>query len=576
MIRKINLYIDSIKRMPLKQNYFLIKEKLINKITPVKISNFSEIERKTDLTKIKSTLLSKVENISLNNNSLFDAGIKQDGFQNKYLVRLNEVLGNYFEKNDLNSLINFWNKKEHDIEMLYNFQRMYGFPEYVSEKNISSGKIVNLLSAWIDNYPPERNAAWTGFNCAIRVINWVKMFSKFTSEEIQNLDEKIILSILQQTEFIEKNIEHHIPGNHVIFQFFTIWLVGYLFEISELEKYGREFENEFQNEYLNDGLHFELSTHYHIQVLLLGIYYYLINQKYAGVEFFQKISQAVKVAEAFSFSESYIPLIGDNCYNFFHFNIEQDLANLNELKKYINESDFHEPTVMQIDDQYIVAVNPNSKLIFDVGNLGMKYNPGHGHSDILSFNYAFNGNPIFVDPGTKRYSNDKDCLELKKSISHNTIYVDGRDHAFLWGFFRWAYLPKAPKYSVKSDGKFVNLIAEIENKVNNKTISQKRNISIFDNGFKIIDEFFAENESLANVLILHDSVEPELADNGLILNNGKNKFSLSFNSETKFDLEVIPQFIFPGYDYEIKSHKILARLYCPGKIEFEMIFNLIS
>ena len=69
-----------------------------------------------------------------------------------------------------------------------------------------------------------------------------------------------------------------------------------------------------------------------------------------------------------------------------------------------------------------------SHLLFDCGPFGIAANPGHGHSDCLSFTLAAHGRPMLIDPGTYVYEADVGWRNAFRGTRfHNTVVVDGED-----------------------------------------------------------------------------------------------------------------------------------------------------
>jgi len=103
------------------------------------------------------------------------------------------------------------------------------------------------------------------------------------------------------------------------------------------------------------------------------------------------------------------------------------------------------PEVSILDDTgYAVIRVPSSGgcLIFDCGPLGPDYQPGHGHSDVLSYELSLHGQRVVVDTGVSTY---KSCAERRyerSAAAHNTIRIDGEDQAEIWASFRVGRRPR--------------------------------------------------------------------------------------------------------------------------------------
>lgn len=84
-------------------------------------------------------------------------------------------------------------------------------------------------------------------------------------------------------------------------------------------------------------------------------------------------------------------------------------------------------------------------LCVDVGPLGLRANPGHGHADVLSFCLYVNDNELITDPGTYLYANTPDSLWFKSPEAHNTITWPHAPAFELRRFFRWRKIAEPPR-----------------------------------------------------------------------------------------------------------------------------------
>ena len=580
MLKKISLYIDTIKRISPKQNFYLIKEKLLKKILPVSISSRVEIEKQISLInrRVKFQNISNQLKLHSGDYNIWDAGIKFAIPKHHYVIFISEILTDFSISSDEKVLSKLWEREHDDIEFLYNVQRMYLFAELMESLNFSDNQKLTVLISWIDNFPPKKGHAWMGFNCSIRMINWIKIISSF--KRIENISDKVIdeiyYSIYQNLDFIIRNIEHHIPGNHIVFQYFSVWLLANLFEDNRAKVYSKLFESEFINEFLESGLHFELSTHYHLQVLQLGVYFSLIKYKEVErlpPELLNVIRKAYQIMDSFTISKNTLPLIGDNCYNFFHSNLVEDAKNLNCLKSYFRIDD-NIKIIKEIESNYLIINRFNSHLIFDVGNIGLKQNPGHGHSDLLSILYSYDGIPIFTDPGTKRYSNKSENMELKRASSHNTISVNGEDQSKLWGFFRWAFLPDKINYKYSDEDNLVKLDGEYFGFRNIGNVKHKREIELNDVELKIKDNVeFNQLSYIEQSFVLSDYVSVIEEQNKTILVVEHHKFEMIIETKFNYKFEVLNQKLYKSYDNPIDSKKIKIKYKCLED-KFETLIRL--
>lgn len=560
-MKKLFFFINTISNLSIKQIYFLANNKLIKKILyKIKLQKLpSDINNDLQLsfTQIKNDI--KIFSPPL-------VEVNNSNEHNKYYVDLKKNIIEFEKTNNFDKIQQFWSQKSDDIELNYNYQRFYLFKEVFNEINYPQQKQIEILIKWIEKNENNK-LGWTGFNCAIRIINWLKILNDI---EIQNINEaywKIIEnSIYRQTIFNIRNIEHHIPGNHVLFQYYSIWLITQIFSnwfnVKEKNEFSEKLFDEIVKEFLNDGLHFELSTHYHLQITLLGLklidHLKKINSDIPN-DINDVIVKAYKVLNKFLIG-NYLPLIGDGCYNFFNENRYLDIEN---CKFYANEN-FNNNVIHEtknvVDENFIIEEFNNFKVIFDIGNIGLKQNAGHGHADILNIIVGYEDIPIFIDPGTFQYNNKEESLELKRTKNHNTLSIQNNDQAILWGFFRWAYLPSKIKYKVSElshDNKI--LYGEFYGYHNLGGVTHSRSLNISTNKITITDTLKSNvTENVYVNFILHPCNKVELIDNIVTIITSKNELQLINKNE-----KIIPTIenidIFDSYNEPISAKKIVFK-----------------
>lgn len=572
LIQYLSLYIDSFKRFSSSQFFYWILNKYIKKFLPTKfyIGRLDQNEL-IPFDTVKSRLINSLilHSPLLHNNANYSTDFN---LIHRYFNDVGELFVSYDKYKNKIDFENFWNiiEVQTDLEIQNNYQRFYFFPETVEANNFNPEFGLKLIDGWIDRFPPSKDISWNAFNCTIRLINWFKILKKLPKEYKinQNLWNKIQVSIYKQINYISSHIEYHIPGNHVIIQFYVLWLVSVVFPawnktikiISEAEKL---FKKELQNEFLTNGFHFEHSYHYHVQVTLFGMLW-LIGMKNLNNFVEERVLKILKKAslllEEFINPNGYLPMLGDNCFCFLTRNLYEDIELFKILKPMAFAGVFPKvksSNVLDIKGLYVLARSFESEIIFDVSNIGLPNNPGHGHSDILSIIYSFKRHPIFVDPGTKKYSSDQASLAMKKTISHNTISIEGNDQAKLWGFFRWGYLPENLKYNIEESEMAIKLSGKYYGFKLIGGYEHSREIVIGQDNLIIEDYINGKKNKIVELnFVLHPAVSARIND-GLIL-RVQNDFELNFNIQTDFKYTVnIESFdMFPSYDVLIPTQKI--------------------
>ena len=96
------------------------------------------------------------------------------------------------------------------------------------------------------------------------------------------------------------------------------------------------------------------------------------------------------------------------------------------------------PSRLLRDSGYFVSrMAGGGHLVFDAGPHGF-LNGGHAHADALAVVLTAGGEPVLVDPGTATYTMDAAARDrFRSSRMHNTLVLDGAEHARPDGPFHW-------------------------------------------------------------------------------------------------------------------------------------------
>lgn len=584
-MKKVVLYLNTLSYLSLTQIYFLVYNKFIKKYLFeffLFINNKKLISnKKNDFPKIRNTI-----NKIFGEQNIWSLGIDKLEQHSNYFEDLKSNIICFLEFDDIKAIKTLWINKVDDVELNFNYQRFYLFKEVFDDINLSDKRQVSLILEWII-LNKKNQLAWSGFNCAMRLVNWMKILKDIDKDEIKVEQWNVIEnSIYQQYLFNCNNIDYHIPSNHIALQYYSVWLIVNIFsnwnESEQAKKRKKEILlKEFEVEFSSDGLHFELSTHYHLQIVLLGLT--VIHQldnlgETIPLNFIDLVSKATSVSDKFIIG-NYFPTIGDGCYNFFHENKKQDLQNIKYLRnKYLTKDDERISHAL-IDNSYLFIEDNLFKIIFDVGNISLKSTPGHGHADLLSIILGYNEIPIFIDPGTYQYKNTEASLKLKKTFFHNTVSIGQEDQAKLWGFFRWAYLPKKIKSNFNTLSEDIKIVVgEFLGYRHIGGIIHERSISVDVNKVRIKDSLKGRLDHNIQInFILHPEILVEQKNNIVFLKSKLNNFKLKCSNENILS-SVEGIFIYDSYNTATASKKISFNInnHSESKFDSEILFEVLN
>jgi hypothetical protein len=367
-------------------------------------------------------------------------------------------------------------------------------------------------------------------------------------------------------------------NNHLIAELVGLVTISSVYNFDEVRKdkkfYFEFFQKELLKQTYNDGGSKEQSIHYHAAVLNASfmVLHFGLNAKQKPSDVFLKRLKAMCIfLDEMTQGGKVDSVFGDKddsniIYDVFdkEFNLYQSLlfrgANIftdieySFFRKDSYRTDFINalfPAMHQfvlpagspiIADQYIYFKssghfifkqhnNHDIRLYFDAGSLGYEPIAAHGHSDLLHFTLWINGSPFIVDTGTYQYHNN--YIEWRNYFrgitAHNTISVNEQNHAKSLGAMMWGKLHDVKVKAFGSDNCTAFCSAE-HNAFRNKNgvIKHRRKIECSDEKIFITDNLIGKgNYEMKFFLHFHPSVKAELDNDGLTLENKKNKVRLT-------------------------------------------------
>lgn len=297
-------------------------------------------------------------------------------------------------------------------------------------------KIKLLINEWIEeNHLPEE-PAWHPYPLSRRIISWIKCFIN----QPKFLTDKVKKSLYLQLLFLERNLETHLLGNHLLENGRALLFGGVFFKGLDAKRWARKgvdiVKQEIGEEILPNGGHFERSPMYHCLILegLLDTYLILEQAGYNTDWLRRPLLKMSQWLELILCPDGSIPLFNDAALGI-SANPSELLKDAERIIGFRRTSNL--PPVRDNDGYFVVAGN-KFFCIIDGAPIGPDYNPGHAHADNLSYELFFKDRKIVVDSGTFAYDIDEFRLYTRGTAAHNTIQVDFKDQSEIWSSFRVA------------------------------------------------------------------------------------------------------------------------------------------
>lgn len=387
---------------------------------------------------------------------------------------------NYLHKNML-----FFNNFKIDLkdnwigkrDLFTNFNIHYF--DYIHELNNES--MIDIIKNWSENLEYHYDISMHPYVISRRLINFCIYYINNTDSDL------IILEKVIKTDFrkIIFNLEFRLRNNHLSSNFTSIYLVINIFSNSIIKNIFNKFYHfHITSQILSDGCHIEQTPMYHHlflqDLILINEFNFnnnifskvLINSMLCMNQFNKKINPSSTECSYFNDSNNFQYISSSSINNFIRirFNYSYILDYSSFVQK---KSGFY----------FFNYLNIN--YIFFDSSVINKFNPGHIHSGLLSYEIYKNGIKIITNLGVYDYNINNRRLFLRSDLSKNTSYL--KELSFgIYKSFRIYHFPKITKcHNVENNFNFIiniNYSVGIFKKIKFKrTVIIKKNIiQIFD------------------------------------------------------------------------------------------------
>lgn len=324
-----------------------------------------------------------------------------------------------------------WNFNLHYLEYL--------IPLSVKFKNAKDErylqKWIEIVDSWVE-YGSRQKDGMAPYTLSLRLTNLLICLGIIKEDLEPEFLHCLYQSIYSQYRYLQRNLELNLLANHYFENLKCIVLCSLLFNEQDIfHKYWELLLKQIDEQVLSDGVHFELSPMYHKIILedILRVYFALVSVNRRGdaeklVSTIKAMSSAVASLEK-GFNRT--PLFNDSGDN-----VAKSRNSLLECCRQI-APDIRDDISELSDSGYYKLYGNSTAIVFDCGQLGPSYMPGHSHCDCLSFELFYEGHPVFVNSGTFNYQSDLRSY-FRSTAANNTFTVDGDEQSELWGEHRAA------------------------------------------------------------------------------------------------------------------------------------------
>ncbi|MBK9271307.1 MAG: heparinase II/III-family protein [Saprospiraceae bacterium] len=321
--------------------------------------------------------------------------------------------------------------------------------------------------------PPE------AFPCSMRMI----YTCLFISHHKQYRPD-IINAVCLQNQWLKDNVEYHIDANHLLINRIALSFFKLMLGIEDDDEVHRELVCELNRQITIDGMHYERSTMYHLEILgLLLCLYGCIREpsSYLFVQITPIVSKMYSWMCTMMDDSNYIPPFQDST--------RASLEKIKEIKWACDQLGIAVDRI-QLGQCGYRKFNFSSNTIWvNAGNISPSYQAGHAHADQMHFEWRQDGKMLLVDTGVSTYELQDRRLEEKSSHFHNTVVSNHDNQSDIWSFFR---LGKRAKLTLIQDDEMV-----LKAVINAVHFTHIRSFIFSADGFEILDQLDADKRGTA-------------------------------------------------------------------------------
>lgn len=294
---------------------------------------------------------------------------------------------------------------------------------------------IALLDSWALACPPGSPDAWEPYPVARRILSWAE-----ASALAPQLAPLLAPQLLVHLRFLRRHLEWHLLGNHLLCDAAALLAGAASLEGAEaaaLGKFGAVLlARELKRQLLPDGGYSERTAHYHALVL---------RDALLALSFARQRGWPLRLEHELSSMLGWLLIVRREGFDLPCLNdavpqarliAREALARGMELDLLPDTEQHQGQSARLRETGWTIVRDDRHELLFEHGPLGPEEQPGHGHSDALSYELIWDGVPLITDSGVTSYQLGPVRDFERSARAHATVTVDGQGPDELWAAFR--------------------------------------------------------------------------------------------------------------------------------------------
>lgn len=308
-----------------------------------------------------------------------------------------------------------------------------------------------LVDSWVEACPPVTPDAWEPYPVARRILNW-----SLAMALSPGLRDHLAPGLRSQLRFLSSHLEHHLRGNHLICDGAALLAGGAMLVDGERWRAKGEelLGNEMARQVLGDGGYAERTAQYHaivLQDVAVATALARASGHSPGAGVTAPLAAMARWLGLVLRSDGSVPYLNDAAPD-----AMPDAGNVLSLVEALGlvtgpwdgwmgrsfgrsgpDASPAEPQDLELPDTgWSIVREGNHELLFEHGPIGPRDQPGHGHSDALSYELIWGGRAVVVDTGVTTYQTGPVRDHERSTRAHASASVAGSPPDELWEAFR--------------------------------------------------------------------------------------------------------------------------------------------
>ena len=445
-----------------------------------------------------------------------------------------------------------------------------------------ASRFIEMARDWISASASRRGDGWEPYPLATRALNWTYAVLLLRGALASREESELLESIHAQLLALEQRIEWHLQANHLQRNLQALAVGALVFDGPDADRWRRKWLpqlwRELSSQVLADGGHFERSPMYHA----IAMADFLETKAIATAvgetipsHARDRLARMYDAARAMTRRDGSLHLFNDSAND-----IAPTIAYLARLAGE-TELDTSPGAISLPDTGYFGFDNDDVRLLIDCGEPGPRYQPGHAHCDLLSFELDFGGSPFIVDSGVSGYEGDPLREYVRSTRAHNTITIDEQDQHEIWGTYRMARRATV-KIAAQHHGAGRYEFRGSYSPYHAQRITHSREFAYANGTLSVIDRVTGAAEiRIQSFLHFAPEVTVELEAQRAIANAGKRRVEIDFSGVDKLEVvrgasEPAQGWHCPEFGRAIPADCIVATIVTAGGTSFGYTINPVS